>query len=129
MIFSCVSWIAVFSRARARLQTVQTMLTVQTVQTEYFFLTLESLFSVLRSVIYVLVFVIYPQATQIQHPTINSIDKRDSRGKFRFWYSTNIQKSSIKINFPTFWWQMASIVDWFAVCGFISFVQFVVVVF
>ena len=59
--------------ADCRLQTVQTTQTVQTVQTEYFFLTLDSLFSVLQlqnSVQYVLLFVIYPQPAHLQHLNI-----------------------------------------------------------
>ena len=61
--------------ADCRLQTVQT---VQTVQTEYFFLTLDSLFSVLQlqnSVKYVVMFIIYPQIAKTRHLTVDSIDK------------------------------------------------------
>ena len=55
------------------------MQTVQTVQTEYFFLTIDPLFSVLQlqsSVQYALMFVIYPQAVQTHHLTVDSVDKR-----------------------------------------------------
>ena len=65
--------------ADCRLQTVQTLQIVQTVQTEWFFLTLDSLFSVFQlqsSVQYILMFVIYPQAAQTQHSTVDSIDIR-----------------------------------------------------
>ena len=44
-----------------------------------FFLTLDSFFSVLQlqnSVKYVVMFVIYPQAAQTRHLTVDSIDKR-----------------------------------------------------
>ena len=56
--------------ADCRLQTVQTMQTAQTMQTEYFFRTLDSLFSVLQlqnSVKYVVMFIIYPKAVQTRH--------------------------------------------------------------
>ena len=54
--------------ADCRLQTVQTMQTAQTMQTEYFFLTLDSLISVLQlqnSVKYVVMFIIYPQTAHL----------------------------------------------------------------
>ena len=54
------------------------MQTAQTMQTEYFFLTLDSLFWVLQlqnSVKYVVMFIIYPQTAQTQHLTVDSIDK------------------------------------------------------
>ena len=54
--------------ADCRLQTVQTMQTAQTMQTEYFFLTLDSPFSVLQlqnSVKYVVMFIIYPQTAHL----------------------------------------------------------------
>ena len=54
------------------------MQTAQTMQTEYFFLLLDSLFWVLHlqnSVKYVVMFIIYPQTAQTRHLTVNSIDK------------------------------------------------------
>ena len=63
--------------ADCRLQTVQTVQTVQT-ELEYFFLTLDSLFSVLQlqnSVKYVVMFIIYPQIAKTRHLTVDSIDK------------------------------------------------------
>ena len=64
--------------ADCRLQTAVCRL--QTVQTGYFFfLTLDSLFSVLQlqsSVQYILMLVIYPQAVQTPHSTVVSIDIR-----------------------------------------------------
>ena len=80
----CINWRSPQNadHADCRLQTadtVQTMQTVQTVHTEYFFLTLDSLFSVMQlpsSAQYVFMLAIYPQATQTQHLTVDSIDKR-----------------------------------------------------
>ena len=61
---------------------MQTMQTVQTaMQTEYFFLKLDSLLLVLQlqnSVKYVVMFVVYPQVVQTRHLTVDSIDKRGS---------------------------------------------------
>ena len=54
------------------------MQTAQTMQTEYFFQTLDSLFSDLQlqnSVKYVGMFIIYPQTAQTRHLTVDSIDK------------------------------------------------------
>ena len=51
----------------------------QTMQTEYFFLTLDSFFSVLQlqnGVKCVMMFVIYPQTAQTRHLTVDLIDKR-----------------------------------------------------
>ena len=62
-------------RRPCRLQTLQT---VQTMQTEYFYLTFDSLSSVLQlqnSVKYVMMFVIYPQTTQTStSEVVDSID-------------------------------------------------------
>ena len=58
---------------------MQTMQTVQAaMQTEYFSLKLDSLFSVLQlqnSAKYVVMFVVYPQVEQTRHLTVDSIDK------------------------------------------------------
>ena len=68
-------------RDHPKTQTMQTAdCRLQTVQTGYFFfLTLDSLFSVLQlqsSVQYILMLVIYPQAAQTPHSTVVSIDIR-----------------------------------------------------
>ena len=82
-----------------------------------FFLTLDSLFSVLQlpsSAQYVLMLAIYPQATQSQHLTVNSIDKRVYKealyGKFPLLV-LNILKSSININSHIVWAQISSRFD------------------
>ena len=93
---------------------MQVMQTVQTMQTEYFFLKLDSLFSVLQlqnSVKHVVMFVIYPQVVQTRHLTVDSIDKRVSYTLYgkQPLLILNIIKSSIKLNFHISWVQIASI--------------------
>ena len=60
-------------------------------------------------------FVIYPQAAQTQHPTVDSIEKVTCVIDFLNWLSINILKSSIKIKFHTFWVQIASFFGGFVV--------------
>ena len=63
-------------QGQTKMQTMQ-----MAMQTEYFFLKLDSLFSVLQlqnSVKYVVMFVVYPQVVQTRHLTVDSIDKRVS---------------------------------------------------
>ena len=108
--------------ADCRLQTVQTM------QTEYFFLTLDSLSSVLQlqnSVKYVIMFFIYPKTTQTS--TSDCWFNRQTRlidlkGNFLLLILT-VLKSSIKFNFHGSRAHIASIFDGFMVLPLFSLIR------